>query len=174
VQRLSAGFAACAAGRFYGDVSLGGCRAAASGARGVTASLLGKLPAVCGIVCCLAGCAAGTAMDRLMPHVETLQLARHYFGEPGDASVAADGAERREWLLDRVTPVPGQDVHEKIFMGYDRDGYPVYFTRAYFVPEHAVRQRCRLTMLFDQQGRTLQSSWEGDSCDELLRVPSTY
>ena len=121
----------------------------------------------------LSGC-AGTAMDRLMPHIETMGLAKHYFGEPTGRSALPNGGTRSEWLLDRVAQVPGQNVEEKIFAGYDRDGFPVYYTRVVFVPAHFARQYCRLTIVADKQGNILESSWDGNSCEDLMRVPSTY
>lgn len=121
----------------------------------------------------LSGCAT-TKMDRLMPHVETMQLARHYFGEPTSKSVLPSGETRNEWLLDKVTQVPGQYVEKKILAGYDRDGFPVYYIRNVFVPSHQERQRCRLEILSDREGRVLQSSWEGDGCEAMMVVPTTY
>jgi hypothetical protein len=121
----------------------------------------------------LSACAGGT-MARLMPHIENMQLAKHYFGEPSSVSTLPDGKERNEWLLDRVSSVPGQYVEQEIFVGYDRSGFPVYYTRKIFVPEHLTGQFCRLIIIADKNGRTLESSWEGRSCDELAIVPSTY
>ena len=121
----------------------------------------------------LAGCAT-TKMDRLMPHVENMQLARHYFGEPTSKNVLPNGETRSEWLLDRVAQVPGQYVEQKIFVGYDRDGFPVYYTRYVFVPAHMARQYCRLAIRSDKDGNVLESSWEGDSCEDMMAVPSTY
>ena len=121
----------------------------------------------------LAGCAT-TKMDRLMPHVENMQLARHYFGEPTSKNVLPNGETRSEWLLDRVAQVPGQYVEQKIFVGYDRDGFPVYYTRQVFVPAHMARQYCRLAIISGKDGKVLEASWEGDSCEDMMAVPSTY
>ncbi|MDR2488111.1 MAG: hypothetical protein LBD42_01185 [Desulfovibrio sp.] len=131
-----------------------------------------RMAAACALTLCFA--CAGTRMDRLMPHVETLRLAEHYFGKPTGVSELAGGDCRYEWLLDQMTQIPGQDVREKILMGYDRSGFPVYYIRTFFVPAHMARQYCRLTIVADRNGRTLASSWEGDGCDEMMIVPSTY
>ena len=121
----------------------------------------------------LSGCAT-TKMDRLMPHVETMQLATHYFGAPTSKSDLPNGGARNEWLLDQVTQVPGQYVEQRIFVGYDCDGFPVYYTRNVFVPAHMARQYCRLVIVADKNGNVLESTWEGDSCEEMMAVPSTY
>ena len=121
----------------------------------------------------LSGCAT-TKMDRLMPHVETMQLATHYFGVPTSKSDLSNGGARNEWLLDQVTQVPGQYVEQKIFVGYDYDGFPVYYTRNVFVPAHMARQYCRLVIVSDKAGNVLESTWEGDSCEDMMAVPSTY
>lgn len=126
------------------------------------------------MACCLgvtlSGCAS-TAMDRLMPRVETMSVARHYFGEATSVRELADGGTRSEWILDRTTQIPGQDVEQTIFVGRDRDGYIKRVTRTVFVPAHMVRQYCRLTIIADKNGRVLESSWHGDSCDALPVVP---
>ena len=101
-------------------------------------------------------------------------LARHYFGEPTSKSVLPNGETRSEWLLDRVAQVPGQYVEQKIFVGYDRDGFPVYYTRQVFVPAHMARQYCRLAIISGKDGKVLEASWEGDSCEDMMAVPSTY
>ena len=131
------------------------------------------LLAACGVLF-FSGCAARTKIGRLLPHIETMQLARHYFGEPTRKNEMPGGGTRNEWILDQVTQVPGQNVEQQIFAGYDRDGFPVYYTRVFFVPAHLARQYCRLEIVADREEKVLESPWEGDSCDELAKVPSTY
>ena len=138
---------------------------------------VGRFAGLIALIACaalaLSGCVT-TKMDRLMPHVENMKLASHYFGEPTGKSDLPDGKTRNEWLLDRVSQVPGQDVEQKILAGYDSDGFPVYVTCTVFVPAHMARQYCRLEIVTDKSGAILESTWEGDSCEDLMRVPSTY
>ena len=109
-----------------------------------------------------------------MPHVENMYMATHYFGQPTSKTELPGGGTRSEWLMDRVTQVPGQYVEQKIFMGTDRDGFPRYYIRKVFVPAHMARQYCRLEIVADKDGGILESSWEGDSCEHMMRVPTTY
>jgi hypothetical protein len=147
------------------------------------------------------GCATGP-VARLMPHIETLDLAESYFGPPtssrpvaggetgfprtarGDSRqnsadalpAEADGDSDREyeWLLDDVTTVPGQDVVERFLVGTDRQGFPVYYERIRWVPAHPAQRFCRVRLLADARGRILDRSVEGGDCEDLLIRPSTY
>ncbi|MDR2604730.1 MAG: hypothetical protein LBC55_05195 [Desulfovibrio sp.] len=145
-----------------------------------------------------AGCASGP-VHRLMPHIETYDLAKSWFGPPTSTRVIAGGAQASpqappgrsgqgadapdppsgahveyEWLLDDVTTVPGQDVVERLLVGNDRQGFPVYYERIRWVPAHQARRFCRVRLFADAQGRILSRSAEGNDCEDLLKRPSTY
>ncbi|MDR0826574.1 MAG: hypothetical protein LBN33_01670 [Desulfovibrio sp.] len=121
----------------------------------------------------LSGCATG-AVDRLLPHLDTLSVAVSYFGEPQSGTKTVEGPSRYEWLLDDVTTVPGQYVTVRILMGSDRHGFPVYYEYTEWVPEHLEKRYCRLNITVGPEGRILDFSSEGDHCDSLLKRPSTY
>ena len=115
------------------------------------------------------GCASGK-LDRLLPHVETMQVARHYFGEPAAQKELHDGTVRYDWVVDRTIQAPGQYVEKRIFVGYDRDGFPKYVIREYFSPAHMERQMCRMSIIATKDGKVLSTTRQGDSCEALLRV----
>lgn len=121
----------------------------------------------------LAACAT-SKMDSLMPRVETMFLARHYFGEPAVTVALPDGSVRHEWTMDKVVTLPGRYVTQRVRVFRDRDGFPVYDEREIFVPASLQRQTCRLTIITDAAGNVLYSDWEGNSCDRLPVIPVVY
>ncbi|MDL2316548.1 hypothetical protein LJC59_05640 [Desulfovibrio sp. OttesenSCG-928-A18] len=117
---------------------------------------------------------AGRTMDRLMPQVNSMYLARHYFGEPKASTELADGTIRHEWVRDKIETLPGHYETRCIRVYYDRDGYRECVEREVWVPSRQERQVCRLSVIASKDGRVLSSSWEGNSCDTLPIVPPTY
>ena len=128
---------------------------------------------LCGLVI-LSACAS-TQMDRLMPQIQNMVMARHYFGEPVASTELNDGTMRHEWVIDRETTIPGQYVTKlERWWALDRDGFPRYEERTYWVPAHTEHHTCRLTVIAEKDGQVISSKWEGNNCDQLPLVKPTY
>jgi hypothetical protein len=121
----------------------------------------------------LSGCAA-SAVDRLLPHLDTMAVAVSYFGVPQSGTKTREGTSRYEWLLDDVATVPGQLVTVRVISGRDRQGFPVYSEYSTWVPEHLEKRYCRINITVGPDERILDFVDEGDHCDSLLKRPSTY
>ena len=59
-------------------------------------------------------------------------------------------------------------------MGHDSDGYPKYEQVDVFLRDRTLHQTCRIQAVADRSGNLLSTRSEGNSCAELLRVPTTY
>ena len=122
----------------------------------------------------LSGCVTGGSVGRLLPNMGTMYVAEHYFGAPASSQPLAGGGMRHEWLLDRDVLEPPQYEVRRVYVGHDRDGFPVYEDVEFYVPERLVHQYCRIRVTADREGRILDTSMEGPSCEKLLKVPTTY
>lgn len=119
------------------------------------------------------GCAR-SQMQKILPHVNTMVVAHHYFGYPTRSETLTNGTIRHEWVLDRAFQHPGGIETQKIYVGHDRDGYRKYIEKDVYVKPWVEQQYCRLQIIADENGRVLDSAWEGRSCDDLPRVKSMY
>lgn len=119
-----------------------------------------------------AGGCARTQMQKIMPDVTHMVVARHYFGEPTRSLDLPDGTKRHEWILDRVFQHPGGIETQRIYVGHDRDGYREYYERDVYVPPWSEQQYCRMSLIANAEGAVLQTEWEGSHCDDLPRVRS--
>lgn len=119
-------------------------------------------------------CATGGSVGRLLPNLGNMYVAEHYFGSPTSSRQLEGGGMSHEWLLDRNVVEPPQYETRRVYIGHDRDGFPVYEEVEFYVPERLVHPYCRIRVTADREGRILDSSMEGPSCAKLLRVPTTY
>lgn len=122
----------------------------------------------------LAGCATGGSVGRLLPNMGNMYVAQHYFGPPQKSKTLENGTVSHEWSLDRTVLEPPHYTTRRVYLGHDRDGFPVYEDVEVFVNERLVHQYCRIRLIVDSEGRILHSNMEGPSCEALLRVPTTY
>ena len=104
----------------------------------------------------------------IMPKIDSLQEARSHLGEPTSSSVKSDGRVFHTWLLDHTVFEPGQYITQRLYVGHDRDGYRKYIEREVWVPAHRAGKYCRVSIVTDMDGKVLQSSWEGNACDDLF------
>jgi len=115
----------------------------------------------------LSSCAS--RISGIMPKIATLQEARSYLGEPARSTSTSDGRVFHTWLLDHSVFEPGQYITQQIYVGHDRDGYRKYIEREVWVPAHRAGKYCRVSIVTDMDGKVVQSSWEGNACDALLK-----
>ena len=120
------------------------------------------------------GCATGGSVGRLLPNMGNMYVAQHYFGSPEKSEIQADGTVSHEWLLDRTVLEPPHYSTRRVYLGHDRDGFPVYEDVEVFINERLVHQYCRIQLIADSRGNILRSNMEGPSCEALLKVPTTY
>lgn len=114
----------------------------------------------------LQGCA--TRFEEALGEVQTAHDAVLRFGDPVTVETLPDGKERREWVIDREVNVPGQYVSRDYYLGHDWDGFPVFVTRQFWVPEHSVYYNCNLIVVSNERGVVLERRWRGNSCERLL------
>lgn len=116
---------------------------------------------------------ARTQMEKILPDVQGMVTARHYFGEPTTSESLPGGETRHEWLLDREFTHAGGLETQLVYVGHDSDGFRKYIEREVYVKPYTEKQYCRLTMITDAGGKVLSSAWEGTHCDYLPKVKST-
>ncbi len=124
------------------------------------------------LVLCLVsvGCASrpATRTEAILTQISDLTAAEQIFGPATTKSSLGGGGVRAVWSFSRVFNAPARTVDRDVFVGYDSDGYPVYRTVTMYVPPHGEFQNCRIDVTAGPDGRIIQSSAQGNSCDLLL------
>jgi hypothetical protein len=132
----------------------------------------GRFSLALGIVCVLLLFACATSnVQRMLPGMGTMYVAKHYLGEPTTSEALPGGRARHNWLLDRVVLDPAHIETRRVFIGHDSDGYPVFEDVDMYIPDRRIHQKCRVSVVVDRNGNFLDTFSEGDSCDALLKVP---
>ncbi|MDL2291484.1 hypothetical protein LJC09_05220 [Desulfovibrio sp. OttesenSCG-928-F20] len=109
-------------------------------------------------------------VEALMPTLDTMTKARLYLGYPSTSRPGEDSAIIHEWLLDASYQEQGKWVREKApWVRRDRDGYRVDVYRDVWYPPHKVNKYCRIRIIADEFEQVISSSWEGHSCEDLIR-----
>ncbi len=141
--------------------------------RGFERATLLMLPLLLAGALVISACAHGK-LGRLMPNMGNMSVAEHYFGKPSASVNLPDGTVRHEWTVDRNVLVPAHYETQRMFLYNDSDGFPVFEDVEFFIRDRVEHQTCRISIHADKQGWILRSDWEGNSCESLLRVPTTY
>lgn len=118
----------------------------------------------------LAGCAGRTATrtESILADITTLTAAVQIFGPFTSQNTLDAGRTRTVWEFSHIFQAPAMEQERDIIVGYDRDGYPVFRTITVYTPPHQELQNCRIDVLAEPDGRIIQASSRGNSCDRLL------
>jgi len=113
------------------------------------------------------GCAS--KISQAMPRISTLAEAQAAFGPAHSVRELPDGTAVHEWGTNNTELVPGQYVTQRVYMGHDRDGYRKYHEREVWVPAHRKGRYCRIVVQVNATGLVLNSAYQGNACDAMLR-----
>ena len=143
-------------------------------------SLFRLIALVCLCGSTLAGCAHDAKLKPALEAMHTINDATRTFGPPSKVMELPDGTTTYVWSAERARVYPGQPVIQRYARPawvrvYDRHGHRRYAPGyAYetavvgYTPDEVRYSECELRIQADSVGRILSSSYQGNSCDDLL------
>ena len=143
-------------------------------------SLFRLIALVCLCGSTLAGCAHDAKLKPALEAMHTINDATRTFGPPSKVMDLPDGTKTYVWSAERARVYPGQPVVQRYARPawvpvYDRHGRRRYAPGyAYdtavvgYTPDEVRYSECELRIQADSVGRILSSSYQGNSCDDLL------
>ncbi|WP_027187619.1 hypothetical protein [Desulfovibrio cuneatus] len=142
--------------------------------------LFRRIALVCLCASTLAGCAHDAKLKPALEAMHTINDATRTFGPPSKVVDLPDGTTTYVWSAERARVYPGQPVVQRYARPawvpvYDRHGRRRYAPGyAYdtavvgYTPDEVRYSECELRIQADSVGRILSSSYQGNSCDDLL------
>ena len=143
-------------------------------------SLFRLITLVCLCGSTLVGCAHDAKLKPALEAMHTINDATRTFGPPSKVMELPDGTTTYVWSAERARVYPGQPVIQRYARPawvrmYDRHGHRRYAPGyAYetavvgYTPDEVRYSECELRIQADSVGRILSSSYQGNSCDDLL------
>lgn len=143
-------------------------------------SLFRLIALVCLCGSTLSGCAHDAKLRPALEAMHTINDATRTFGPPSKVMDLPDGTTTYVWSAERARVYPGHPVIQRYARPawvpvYDRHGRRRYAPGyAYdtavvgYTPDEVRYSECELRIQADSVGRILSSSYQGNSCDDLL------